>query len=366
MYEKLFKSFDAWEALYKARKAKGLSKWDSLSHIADKLSGKHAKHITFTSSHPRRGGKKNLGSVEGNSHFLMGYGNPGFHLAPYHWQIIYPELTEEEAEDMHAKHGHPSKPELWERSGKAVKAEGDVDEGQPHPWATSHMAAQAAEAKRMKAKSPYGEYTVDVNQGLVYGKHNDHVYKWELIKDSFFAADNPEVAEAIENAHPLKKAHTLPDVIRHMCQKSEFSEEVWPLVKSLFPEPGSVVIMGLDSENVYGVINDTAIEFYDEAGHAVSVPVYDQDCSDLSLVKGGNTHPSTLYNFAVNYLGIDGEHFVSFVKSEAPPVEDSLPRVVEGSPSKGYDDFPSHYDEKVKKSVVIGDDNTFRVVLEAD
>ena len=48
MYEELFKSFDAWEALYKARKAKGLSKWEQLSHIAEKLEGIECPHVKRT------------------------------------------------------------------------------------------------------------------------------------------------------------------------------------------------------------------------------------------------------------------------------------------------------------------------------
>ena len=151
-----------------------------------------------------------------------------------------------------------------------------------------------------------------------------------------------------------------------MCQKDEFSDEVYPLVKSLFPGPGSVVLLGLATETVYGVVGTGAIEFFDEGGHAVAASVYDQECHTLDLTKGGDTHPSVLYNFSVNYLGMDGDHFVSFLQAEAPPLERSLPPVVEGGPSYGYEAFPAGYDENVKKSVVVGEDHTFRVVLDTD
>jgi hypothetical protein len=38
--EILFEVFDAWEPLLKARKAKGLDKWDRLKSIGKKLQGK--------------------------------------------------------------------------------------------------------------------------------------------------------------------------------------------------------------------------------------------------------------------------------------------------------------------------------------
>ena len=127
MEASILKAFDAWDELLKARKAKGLDNWAKLKHLAGKLAGKHGRHITFTCSHPKHGqtgDKHNLGSTEGNLHFLLGYGNPGFHLAPYHWQIIYPDLDEEEAVSFSAKQGHPSQPRLWEQGNLEMRRHG--------------------------------------------------------------------------------------------------------------------------------------------------------------------------------------------------------------------------------------------------
>ncbi|MHA2068462.1 MAG: hypothetical protein ACXABY_29210, partial [Candidatus Thorarchaeota archaeon] len=77
---------DLLEEIVKARKAKGLDNWKKLDYLSDKLKGKKSSHITFTTSYPgQEGSKKHLGSASGNLQFVLGYANPGFHVAPYHW-----------------------------------------------------------------------------------------------------------------------------------------------------------------------------------------------------------------------------------------------------------------------------------------
>ena len=327
MFESLLEVFDSWEPLIKARKAKGLAKWDKLSRIADKLKDKKSSDITFTTCYPGQEGKKKiLGSVEGNLHFLMGYANPAFHVAAYHWLVIDPNISAEEAEELHKQKGHPSRPSLWDRTDLGdTEPEGDVIEGEPHP-----TVAEIQESARIKQKyasesvsfnSGFGSYVAIPSLGLVYGQHNKHVYKWEMVKNSFLAASNPKVVEAMngieEEEAAVEKSHLIPEQIANVALVSEFSEDVYPLVKSHFPSPGSVVPLEIATgESVYGVVSTDSISFYDREGYSVGVDVYDRRYSGFELTKGGDIHPSVLYNFAVGYLGLCKDELEQFVHSE--------------------------------------------------
>ena len=132
--DNILEVFDAWPHLIKARKAKGLEQWQMLSYMARQLEGKKASDITFTTCYPGQEGQtKRLGSVEGNMHFLLGYGNPAFHMAAYHYSILDPNLEEDDAHRLYHLKGHPSRVELWNKSGLPMEDEGDLVDGQPHP-----------------------------------------------------------------------------------------------------------------------------------------------------------------------------------------------------------------------------------------
>ncbi len=360
--------FDAWEPIEKARKPKGLKNWGRLSHIAHKLDGKKSSDITFTTAYPgKEGQKKVLGSIEGNLHFLMGYGNPGFHLAVYHWQIVDPNLSDEEAEELHQLRGHPSRPELWKRSGLPDEPEGDTEVGMPHPWAVVAQERARRESEGIRVVVGSGTYLAVPSEGLVYGEHNGHVYKWDLLRDSFMAAMNPTLVEAMdgveeETEKAQKYGPMVPDMVLHRAPaREEFTDGVYPLVKSLFPAPGSVI--PLDShtgEVIYGIVTKSAVEFYDRRGFSVAVQAWDKAYTSIDLTKGGNTHASIVYNFGLGYLGLNREQLEQHVDTVYS--DQALPLVVKGEPTPGFEEIPATGPEDLLKSVELID-NTFRLVV---
>lgn len=337
----LFDAFTSWnltdEDIQKARKPIGLENWKRLAHMAGQLKGKKAADLTFTTCYPgQEGKKKTLGSVEGNLHFLLGYANPGFHLAPYHWMVVDPNLSETDALMLHKTKGHPSRPELWECADLETTDEGDLIEGHPHPSVGDVREAQriiaAKTAESITVQSGAGTYTGIPSEGLLYGRHNDHVYAWEMVKDSFFAASNQELAdkmnEALDAHHDLyesvNKADIEPDIkpviipeqIKHLAALhagNAFNSEVYPLVKSHFPVPGTVIPADTEKGNmVYGIVTKSSIDFYDREGCPVNVEVYDLPFTTFDLSQDGDIYASVIKSFGVKYLGIpsDLEEFV--------------------------------------------------------
>ncbi len=115
----------------KARKAKGLSKWKNLESISDKLAGKGQAQITFVSHNPKHSGKiRMLTSKDGALEFLSGYVSPAFHFAPWHLQVINPELSNEQAADWFFKMQHPSK--ITPAMDKSPGPSGDLENGWVH------------------------------------------------------------------------------------------------------------------------------------------------------------------------------------------------------------------------------------------
>ena len=368
MYEDIFRVFDSWEEIYKARKAKGLNNWDRLGHMALKLAGKGSKDITFSCAHPKHGGvpeKHTIGSTEGNLHFLMGYGNPGFNLAPYHWQVMYPDLQDEELASLVKDMEHPSKPQLWKRSNQEVTMEGDMEDGQPHPYAHTARRISAIKNRSLPATSKYGSYSADPVEGLVYDTSTNKAYKWELIKNSYFAYENPAIVEAMESAMPVATTQPeIPEVVKHLSRLESWESDVYPLVKSMFPQPGSIVTIKAGQETIFGVVRAAAIDLVDSAGHPVEFAQYDTAYSSLDLHKGGETHPSVLYNFAKRYLGVDGAHLEDVIKSSTSIDEYVVPSAVHGSPSPGYSDVDATQTDTLRKSVV-RTGHTYRLVVES-
>jgi len=378
MNSDVFSIFDAWEPLLKARKAKGLDQWAKLQPIAEQLAGKGVSAISFTCCHPSHGGepvKHLLGSVEGNLHFMLGYGNPSFHVAPYHFQVIDPNTTPEEAAETFARIGNPANPALWARSGVAdIGDEGDVAAGEAH--ATSKKAKDKAAkdkskaAESVKAKSPTGSYTCVPSEGLVYGDHNQHVYRWDLVKDSFFSAFNPEATEAMDAASIQKSQNvvrfrpTVPDSIRLEARKyrgDSFDENVFYLVKSRCPAPGSVVpLESTQAETVYGVITPTTIDFYGRNGQSTEVKVFDRVYKSFDLTPQGNVPPAALLGFVVKTFGVNAS-----LLSEVAAVPEKLTKsdiAIEGDPTPGFEDVPADYAEGLNKSITFEGD-AIRVVV---
>lgn len=376
----LFSYFDAWEPLLKARKAKGLDKWERLKNIAEKLQGKDVKAIAFTCAHPSHAGepvKHLLGSVEGNLHFLLGYGNPQFHLAPYHWQIIDPNTTDEEAQETFSRMHHPTNPVAWAKLGVDVGDEGDTEEGQAHELAKQAKVKKVSEDQRkaesVKAKSPTGSYTCYPSEGLVENDQTGHVYRWDTVKDTFFTAQNPQLVEVMENASVQKSLegvrfrNTPPDDVRTYARAfrgDDFEPEVWPLVKSRMPRPGNILRLETkNAETVYGVITFDSLDFFNRAAEPVEVKVFDRAYKSFSLAEDGNVPPAALLAFIVKHFKVNPSLLKEVTAGDSLVKSDGFVTYVDGEPTPGFEDVPSGYSEGLVKSIVL-DGDVLRVVLE--
>lgn len=328
LVETLVKGFESWEYLEKARKAKGLDKWKKLLPLSEKLSGKKSNHISFTCNHPSHDGLKThvLGSNEGNLHFLMGYGNPGFHLAPYHFQVIDPNLDDDEA--AAAVKSHPSNLKLW--GLEEIFVEGDKQEGSPHPAAKSKIREiRRAKLDKFQVKEHTGTYTAIPVEGVVYSDHKDNQYPWTLVQDSYFSSRDEKMADAmnlVQEIQGVRKSFeatfnvAIPDTIAYLAKShksSKFDEKIYPLVRSKFPSPGSVIPLAAENdETIYGVVTHKSIDFYDRECNIASIRAYDRWYPSFSLQKGGNVHPSVLLNFVCGHLGIMREDIAVFTHRE--------------------------------------------------
>lgn len=446
-YDLLSTAFDAHaDLIEKARKAKGLDNWQKLAHLADQLQGKQAKHITFTSSHPAYEGrpvKHTLGSTTGNLQFLLGYGNPAFYLAPYHWKLIDPNLSDEEI----AKLQHPSKPEYWEKSGLQMTDEGDFEEGQPHPSVKNRKDSEARRAARkeeaLPAQSGYGYYVCIPSEGIVFCATTGQVLQWSIVRDSYFSATNPDIAEKMNEASysptleaeepevPVEKSvstrgglseseakqlashlkldfdkvdfsfsefldginheiehsdvvkrdpvkiskialdhlkedpkyytklekveKSIPSVLVSYLRPGSYDHNVYSLVKSKFPAPGTLIPM---TAGLYGITTSSSIDFYTEDGNPAGIRVFDRVYKSFDLSVDGDVHPSILVNFGVRYLGMSKSVLSEYLTESV--VEKSMPQVVQGEPTPGFESVPSEYSEYERAVSIVG--NTFRVV----
>lgn len=335
---------DAFEEHFeKARQAKGLDKWQKLQGIAGRLQGKQAGDITFTCSHPSHEGlevRHVLGSTTGNLHFLMGYGNPAFYLADYHWLIMDPNLSEDDIKDKE----HPSNLKYWRAAGLETREEGDPVEGEPHPGAVAAIEQdrkeKTIEQEAVTAENGYSSYLGVPSLGLVFGLNNDHVYKWDLVKNSYLAAANPEFTEAMNSAdldeqeEVVEKAMVkLPVVLAE-----KYDSNVYPLVKALFPDPGTVITLG----DVTAVLGSNSIDFFTCEGAPAEVLIFDRVYKSIDLTIDGDVHPEIVVNFATDVLHIT-----------LP--EDINTQVVKGLPTTGYDNVPANApaQESLRKVVVV-------------
>ncbi len=303
--------FEAWDPIVKARKAKGLENWKRLEHVADRLTGKKMSDITFTSSHPMYNGEKvkhTLGSTTGNMHFLMGYVNPGFHVAPYHWQIIDPYLTDEEV----AGKQHPARPDLWKQSGLPTEPEGDQTSGEPHPT-FKKVQKQQSDAMSIKreavfAKAGYGRYIGIPSMGIVFCPLNKKMYSWDIVRGSFLSATNKRFYEEMEAAKSesldaqefIDKSvnqYVLNEALKHVGKS--LSEDAYAIVRQVMPAPGSII----DMDTAYGIVTDSSVMFMSKStGNPLQVEVFDKSINSLNFT--GEQHPSVVLNFLEEYLDV--------------------------------------------------------------
>lgn len=292
--------FDALEDIIKARKPKGLGKWKKLEHVWDKLEGKTAKDITFTTCYPgQEGDVKQLGSSEGNLHFLLGYVNPSFHLAPYHFQIVDPNLTDDEA----AKKGHPSNPRYWEESGLPLEDEGDLEEGVPHPFSMSSPTAEARLAlKRSGSKrvtAGHSDYVISPDQTVVYSMTTGHSFSSAVVEGSRFFYE-----------HIKDSGDTVSKSLHSRIRMERYHHDVYPFIKSMCPTPGAVFRV---HDDLFAVVRPSHIEFLDKKADPTTVTVFDREYSEFDLTKGGDVHPSILVNFVEKYMKVPVGDYEDFI-----------------------------------------------------
>ncbi len=312
----MFDIFDSWPVLLKARTKEALTK--AVEVISEKLQGKSVDEISFSCIHPSHEGrieKHILGSVEGNIHFLSGFVSPAFHVAPYHYQLIDPELPDDIAKAM--CDDHPGNPRLWTE----IVNEGDLQKGLPHPGVEDMLKAIEEEKKGLRVSSGAGMYQAVPEEQMIYSTHNNHRYRWDLVQDSYFAATNPKIAEAMDAKKKIEKSSNtstqIPDMVKRQIESdTEFEATVYPLVKIDFPRPGSVMTIPVSGADVvYGVVKSACLDFYEKDGSVAEIKVYDRIYSSFDLTKSGDIHPSILYNFASKYLNINDDLIKSIANS---------------------------------------------------
>ncbi len=356
-------TFEAWEPLIKARKAKGLENWQRLQHVADKLVGKKMSDITFTSSHPmyRDSGpvKHTLGSSTGNMHFLMGYVSPGFHVAPYHWMIVDPYMDEEEASNK----DHPANMKAWKDSGLPLEAEGDLDEGSPlgsyKQYAKQKQEEQDIKKEAVFAKAGYGRYIGIPSMGIVFDVLNKKKYTWDIVRGSYLAATNPKFYEDMENARVSSidtslfieksvNSYVLLEATNYI--KKSFNREVYPVVQEYMPQPGSII----DMHEAYGVVTDSSVLFFSKEGNPATIDVFDKSISSISLM--GDSYPSLILNFMEQYLDVPRDSIISSVFKS-----NDISSVVAGEASPGSSNWDFNTISSIR-DIETDKDGTMRVV----
>lgn len=282
---------------------KAISHKEKMFKVAELLANKTASDITFSAMDEVGDiDKYVLGSVEGNLKFLLGYVNPGFYYAPYHLQIMDPGLTDEEAALIYETKGHPSIPELWNINGVPPFAEGDLAEGKP--------AVDVAKKNNLfKFKFNGKSYVADPDSQLITCKSTGRIYAWSLVKNTYLASQVPKLLEKMEPEQtPVVKALPYPAELWQvvdLMKGEEYADNVYPLVKSSFPKPGSIIKLKNDG---YAVFWSNQVSLYDKDGNTSPVRMWDRVDEDgvIDLTKGSaELFPCVILNFASKYLGLD-------------------------------------------------------------
>lgn len=288
-----FEIFTAWSPLLKSHS-------EQITNVANILADKSGKDITFTAI-DMAGNLEEfvLGTIEGNSKFLLGYCNPGFKLCPYHFVILDPNITEDEAQKLYDERGHPANPRFWAEFDIEPFAEGD-DEGTPHSSFSSEGSDSTDSSFEFSFKGQ--SYIADPENQLVYSQSEDKVYHWNLLRNTYFSSQNPELYGLME-LHKVVKQLTLSPVEETASVNKGFDwhNEVLPLVKGVLPRPGSVIKVETDT---FGIITTDSIEFTNKQGVAKSINILDNSVTDISLTTDG-VGTVILLKFLEKYLHVD-------------------------------------------------------------
>jgi hypothetical protein len=297
-----FGPFTSWEPLLK-----GIESDQNLISLAEMLETIPPSFLKFTAINPDGSLEESyLGSAEGNTKFLLGLCSPGFHLAPYHFQFIYPALTPEQAEFLYESKGHPCIPELWVDSGNIPMPEGDIKTGKPHPFFEGFS--------KPKNKSPTllinkETHILDTGSRELTSIASQVTYPWEVVQSTPHFYLYPELAnQVVSMPEDTNFENEEDDNVPEFEESAEdigiekglaFKDDCYPLVKTAFPKPGTVV--KLDT-NLFGFITKDSVKFIDRFGKAASFS--DFELAELSLLDDEITvTQEPLVEFAHMILG---------------------------------------------------------------
>jgi hypothetical protein len=266
---------------------------------------------------------------------------------------------------MAKRMSHPSNPGLW--TGQS-DLEGDIKEGKPHPdYKKSVDKARLEESRTkeaIKVSAPVGSYTCYPSEQTVYGDHNGHAYAWDIVKDTFFTAQNPEATQAMNEGEVIKSQtgitykQAIPNELKTLANKffmHEFDADVWPLVKSRVSRPGKIITTETSQgETLYALVTNRSLEFYKRDAQPAVIEVFDRAYTHFDLTKSGNISPAALLSFVSNNFNVDLS-LLSEVAHAPDPLIKGNDWYVDGEPSTGWDDVCAEPSD-LKKSIVLEGD----------
>lgn len=300
--------FTAWDIL-----TKSMSHKERTLVVSQLLADKTAQDITFTAIDADGNlAQYVLGTIEGNLKFLLGYVNPGFYFAPYHLQVMDPSLPDDMAKSIYKAKGHPSLMEFWSASGTPPFAEGDLKDGKPHPDALVVPKQDNVFKFKFRGK----KYEANPDTQLVTCITTGHTYAWALVQNTFLSSQVPEIALHMEPlSEKIEKKLPYPanlQTIVNSVKGQEYGDDVYPLVKSYFPPPGSIIKI---QDEQYALFWPRSIHIFDSSGVQEDIRMWDRSASDgmIEITKSGSVFPCVILNFAKDFLNLDLESLEQFV-----------------------------------------------------
>jgi hypothetical protein len=114
----------------------------------------------------------------------------------------------------------------------------------------------------------------------------------------------PEIEKKLPYPEPLK-------ILVNAVKGKRYNEEVYPLVKSQFPKPGTVINVG----EHFAVFCPNSVIVFDKEGETTPLQLWDTTnySGRLDLYKGGSTFPCAIINFAKEYLAMDVSSIEKFI-----------------------------------------------------
>lgn len=293
--------------------SKGISYQEKLQKVAELLNDKEASAITFTAIETDGTlSQYVLGTIEGNTKFLLGFVNPGFHVAPYHYMVVDPNLAEPEAKLIYKVRGHPAIPGLWERNNQVPFEEGDMEDGKPHPKAfivpyKDPTFVSVVDGRKYYA-NPEKQTLEDADTG--------NIFAWSLISSSYVSSQDPNLREKMNLFVPgtfdarMEKSleKVAPGAVQYWStayQGDDWDSNVYDFVRSSFPKPGSVLKKG----DLFAVMTTRDVLFFKEDGSKEFISAWGEQFSNLDLTTEGYVLPGAILNFAKSFLNIKMESF---------------------------------------------------------